>query len=77
MRVLKWIVIAVLGGHVPLAIYSGYRAIVQVYSVRVRAPSEPLQSGSRVGFDVATAGRVPVDVELMLVQGSRAETLTV
>jgi len=33
MRVLRWIIVPLLAVHVILATYSGYRAIVQVYSV--------------------------------------------
>jgi hypothetical protein len=68
--------IAVLSVHVPLACYSGYRAIVQVYSLNLRVPAQ-LHAGSRVGYDVATSGRTPVRVRLFMIQGARAETLTV
>ena len=68
--------IAVLSVHVPLACYSGYRAIVQVYSLKLNVPSE-LRAGSRVGYEVATSGRTPVHVRLLMTQGARAETLLV
>jgi hypothetical protein len=68
--------IAVLTVHVPLACYSGYRAIVQVYSLKLRVPSE-LHAGSHLGYDVATSGRTNVHVRLMLIQRTRAETLMV
>lgn len=76
MRAARWFMIAVLTVHVPLACYSGYRAIVQVYSLKLRVPSE-LHAGSRLGYDVATSGRTPVRVRLLMIQGTRAETLTV
>ena len=76
MRAARWFMIAVLTVHVPLACYSGYRAIVQVYSLKLRVPSE-LHAGSRLGYDVATSGRTPVHVRLLLIQGARAETLAV
>lgn len=76
MRAARWFMIAVLTVHVPLACYSGYRAIVQVYSLELRVPSE-LHTGSRLGYDVATSGRTPVHVRLLMIQGARAETLTV
>jgi hypothetical protein len=76
MRAARWFMIAVLAVHVPLACYSGYRAIVQVYSLKLRVPSE-LQAGSRLGYDVATSGRTNVHVRLLMIQGTRAETLTV
>ncbi len=68
--------IVVLSIHVPLACYSGYRAIVQVYSLKLHVPPE-LHVGSRIGYDVATSGRTNVHVRLLMVQGARAETLTV
>jgi hypothetical protein len=68
--------IAVLTVHVPLACYSGYRAIVQVYSLKLRVPPE-LHAGSRLGYDVATSGRTNIHVRLMMVQGARTETLMV
>ena len=77
MRVLRWLVVGVLCVHVPLASYSGYRAIVQVYDLTVRTSGTVLRPGTSVGFDVASSGRVTVDVELLLVQRARTETLAV
>jgi len=76
MRAARWFMIAVLTVHVPLACFSGYRAIVQVYSLDLRVPSE-LRAGSHVGYKVATSGRTPVHVRLLMTQGAHAETLAV
>jgi hypothetical protein len=77
MRVLKWIVVPFVCVHVVLASFSGYRAIVQVYSLDLRASGPTLRPGSTVTFDVASSGRVWVHVDVELRQGQRAETLAV
>jgi hypothetical protein len=63
--------------HVLFALWSGYRAIVQVFGLALRLPTPILHDGSRVAFDVTSSGRALVTVRLELVQGARAETLSV
>jgi hypothetical protein len=77
MRVLKWIVGPVVAVHIVLATISGYRAIVQVYRVDLAASDSILRPGTTVSFAAASSGRVPVDVEVELIQGSRRDTLAV
>jgi hypothetical protein len=75
MVVLRWITMPLLAVFAVLASISGYRAIVQVYSVDVDVPAQPLTTGSVVSTRVASSGRVHVTLRLELVQGARAETL--
>ncbi len=62
--------------HVPLALWSGYRATVQVQSLELNA-SDRLRDGSTIRVGVVSSGRVTVDVRLEMIQGARAETLGV
>lgn len=77
MRVLRWIILPLLAVHVTLATISGYRAIVQIYRLDIRASDARLRPGSTVGFDLVSSGRVESDAQLELIQGSIAETLAV
>ena len=53
---------------------SGYRAIVQIYRVELRAP-DSLRAGSRVDVAITTSGRVIGSATLVLQQGKRIDTL--
>ena len=77
MAVLRRIIVPLVIVHVLFALWSGYRAIVQVFGLDLRVPAQVLHDGSRVTFDVTSSGRVTVTVRLELIQGSRAETLSV
>jgi hypothetical protein len=77
MRWVRRIVIAIVSVHVTLAAISGYRAIVQVYSLDVRATSDTIRAGARVGLRVTISARTNVHAWLILLQGARAETLGV
>jgi hypothetical protein len=57
--------------HIPLALWSGYRAIVQVQRLAL------YHDGSTAHVDVVSSGRGPVDVRLEMIQGARVETLGV
>jgi len=61
--------------HVPLACWSGYRAVVQVPRLELGAAERVLHDGSTVRADVVSSGRATVDVTLEMTQGARAETL--
>jgi hypothetical protein len=74
---LRRIIVPLVALHVALATISGYRAIVQVYSLRLLAEGHVVRPGSALGFEVTTSARTPVDVELELIQGVRSETLKV
>ena len=77
MAVLRRVVIVLFSVHVVLGLWSGYRAIVQVFRLDLRVPQPVLRAGSSVGYDVVSSGRVPVRVRLELIQGTIAETLAV
>jgi hypothetical protein len=57
-----------------LAAISGYRAIVQIYGIDLRAP-DSVRAGSRVEVAITTSGRVISSATLVLVQGARMDTL--
>src|ERR1051325_2992310 len=75
MVVLRWITMPFVIVFIILATISGYRAIVQVYSVGVDVPKHPLGAGSVVSTNVASSGRVHVTLRLEMIQGVRVETL--
>jgi hypothetical protein len=75
MRVLRRLVLPLLALHVALALWSGYRAIVQVFRLELQVAQPLLRAGSAVSYAVVSSGRVPVTVRLELVQGTRAEML--
>jgi hypothetical protein len=77
LRILFWIIAPFAAAHIVLATISGYRAIVQVYHVEITVDSAAIRAGTNIGLAVATSGRTPVDAELVLVQPTHAETLTV
>lgn len=72
--ILRGIVIAIIATHIVLALWSGYRAIWQVFALEIRAPAV-LRAGDAVSYSVVSSGRVPVTVWLELIQGARGETL--
>ena len=70
MVVLKWIILPLLIVHVVLASWSGYRAIVQVYSVDVSVADSVIRAGSPVAYHAVGSGRVTVTLRLELLQDS-------
>ncbi|HKN67615.1 MAG TPA: hypothetical protein VJW73_15125 [Gemmatimonadaceae bacterium] len=77
LRLLFWIVLPFVVVHVALASISGYRAIVQVYSVQLETDTPMLHPGSTVDVAVATSGRATIDGVLELIQSAHAETVAV
>jgi len=75
MLVLRRLLVPLLVIHVVLALWSGYRAIVQVFRLELQVTQPLVRAGSAVGYAVVSSGRVPVTVRLELIQGARAETL--
>jgi hypothetical protein len=75
--VLRWLTIAVLALFVPSACWSGYRAIVQVKSLAIRASGTALGPGTRVAIDGVSWARNYVTMRLMLAQDGRTDTLIV
>lgn len=70
MVILKWIILPLLIVHVVLASWSGYRAIVQVYSVDVSVADSVIRAGSPVVYNAVGSGRVTVTLRLELLQDS-------
>ena len=77
LRVLFWIVLPFVVVHVVLATISGYRAIVQVYSVLLETDTPTLRPGTTVSVAIATSGRTTIDGVLELIQSTHAETVSV
>jgi hypothetical protein len=77
MRVLRWVILPLLAVHVTLASISGYRAIVQIYRLDIRASDTRLRPGTALGFDLITSGRAESGAQLALIQGTIVETLAV
>ena len=53
---------------------AGYRAIVQIYRVELQSP-DTLRAGSEIQVGITTSGRVTSSATLVLVQGTRIDTL--
>ena len=73
-KILKRICIAVAVVHFSLAAASGYRAVVQIYSVDLETP-KVLAAGTQMHARVSTAGRTYVDTRVEIVQGSTVERI--
>jgi hypothetical protein len=74
LRILRRIVGAFLIVYAPLALFSGYRAVWQLYSVSLDTPAT-LGTGSRIRYGAVGSGRVTVRVQLQLTQTGRTDTL--
>jgi hypothetical protein len=57
------------------ALWSGYRAVVQIFRLELAPAGGELRAGSTVQARVVTSGRTRASVRLELVQGARTETL--
>ena len=75
MMVLKWIILPLLVVHIVLATWSGYRAIVQVYSVDLLVTNPVIRVGSPVAYNAVGSGRVTVTVRLELIQDSLKQAI--
>lgn len=58
-----------------IALLSGYRAIVQLWSLDVTATERTLRAHSQIKADVVTSGRVYVNLRLEMIQGDQSEPL--
>lgn len=74
-RALRILTFVVLACWLPLAAYSGFRAIVQVYSLDVRTTSSTLAPGTVIQADVVTSGRAHADIVLEIRQRSTVDTV--
>lgn len=72
--ILRRVCIAAAIVHFSLAAVSGYRAVVQVYSVSLDTPAV-VTAGAAVSGDVVTSGRIMQDARIELIQGNRVEEL--
>jgi hypothetical protein len=75
LRVVKWALAPLIALHVALASFSGYRAIVQIFSVDLRVAERTMHPGSVVSFGYVSSARVWSDSELELIQGSVKRSL--
>ena len=57
------------------ALWSGYRAVVQIFRLELEPAGGAIRGGSTVRAHVVTSGRTRASVRLELVQEARAETL--
>jgi hypothetical protein len=77
-RWIRWLVIAVvLTTYVLPGLFSSYRAWVQVRSLELKVPHKDIGAGDTVRVDAVSWGRTWVDVDVVLLQATRAETLAV
>ena len=74
-RILRRAVLLFIAVHIPLAIVSGYRAIVQVKSLELTATERTLRDGTTVRADVVSSARVHVTLRIEMIQGARVDTL--
>jgi hypothetical protein len=77
VRFVKKAIVVFVALHVPLALWSGYRAIIQVQRLELVPAARQLSDGSTVRVDVVSSGRTTVDVRLEMIQAERAEMLGV
>ena len=77
MRVLRWIIVPLVAVHVVLAMFSGYRAIWQIWRFDLRVTDTVLRPGATLGFELVSTGRAEADAQLELIQGAVSETLAV
>ena len=78
LRWIRWlIIVVVLATYVVPGLFSSYRAWVQVRSLELIVPSRELRIGDTIRVNTVSWARTWVDVNLLLVQGTRAETLAV
>lgn len=77
-RWIRWSVITVaLVTYVIPGLFSSYRAWVQVHSLDLSVPRKAIQSGDTIRVRTVSWARTWVYVDLVLIQGARAETLAV
>jgi hypothetical protein len=65
----------VLVTYIVPGVFSAYRAWVQVRSLDLVVPRQLIQAGDTIRVRTVSWARTWVDVELLLVQGNRADTL--
>jgi hypothetical protein len=71
MRLLRRVLVPFLVLWACSALWSGFRAVVQVFDAELHVPSSVVRDGSTIGYDVTSSGRVTVGITLELLQGSQ------
>ena len=75
---MRWLIIgAVLVTYVLPGLFSSYRAWVQIRSLDLIVPSRELRIGDTVRVNTVSWARTWVDVDLVLMQGNRVDTLAI
>ena len=75
IALVRKVLIVFVAVHIPLALWSGYRAIVQVQRLELSSTDHVMRGGSAIRVGVVSSGRTSVDMTLEMIQGARAETL--
>jgi hypothetical protein len=70
MIVLKRVILPLLFVHVVLVTWSGYRAIVQVFSLDLDLPGPVAAANMPVTYQATSSGRATVTLTVELIQGS-------
>jgi len=73
-RIVRRTIVAIITPFLISGAIASYRAYVQVRRLDLTAGSD-LRAGSRVQADVVTSGRVPVTLQIELVQEAQAEII--
>ena len=80
-RIVVWlrrvVIVAVLVTYVIPGLFSSYRAWVQVRSLELTVPRKDIRAGDIIRVDAVSWGRTWVDVDVVLAQGTRIDTLAV
>ena len=72
LRILTLVVVVL---WLPLAAFSGFRALVQVYDLDIRLTTTVLRPGAVVRAEVLTSGRAHADLVLELRQSTAVDTI--
>jgi hypothetical protein len=73
---IRWpLIVFVLVTYLLPGLFSSYRAWVQVHSLELIVPREEIQSGDTIRVRAVSWARTYVYVDLLLIQGSRVDTL--
>ncbi len=75
MRVVRRVLIIGALLQLSIALWSGYRAIVQIVTLELNIVSTNLRSGTPAFVHVVTSGRTSATVRLELIQGTHSELL--
>jgi hypothetical protein len=71
IAVVRKLLLVFVAFHIPLACWSGYRAIVQARRLEVSSAERVVRGGSAVRVGVVSSGRASVDMTLEMIQWMR------